>query len=192
MDIHTEPEQDTGPYKLWDSGEDGLPDIAARCVISVEAIEDVYPCTPLQEGLMAITMHQLTAYVSRRVFAMSKDIDVDRLKQAWQIMSEIAPVLRTRILVDQAGNSVQVLTRALSVLEWHQSVELSSYLDEDQRKGIIYGQPLVRFGLVSEPSGDRYFVWTAHHSVYDGWSAGLMYKHVSAIYQSQEVLQLVP
>uniref|UniRef100_A0A093UUI8 Nonribosomal peptide synthetase 8 n=1 Tax=Talaromyces marneffei PM1 TaxID=1077442 RepID=A0A093UUI8_TALMA len=192
MDIDAQPGQDTVPFELWGSGVDGLRDIATRCGLSVENIEDVYPCTPLQEGLMAITMHQPTAYVSRRVFSMSNDIDIDRLKQAWQTLSDSAPVLRTRILVDQAGDSVQVLIRAPSVIEWHQGNDLTSYIDQDQRQGITYGQPLVRFGLVSETAGDRYFIWTAHHSVYDGWSAGLMYKYVVSIYQSQVVPQSVP
>ncbi|KUL87425.1 hypothetical protein ZTR_04651 [Talaromyces verruculosus] len=192
MDIDTEQEQDTAPFELWASGTDDLADIATRCGVHMDSIEDVYPCTPLQEGLMAITMHQPAAYVSRRVFAMSEDIDVDRLKKAWQTMSDVAPVLRTRILIDQAGNSVQVVTRAPSALEWHQGHNLSSYVEQDQQQGVKYGQPLVRFGLINESSGDRYFVWTAHHSVYDGWSAGLMYKHVGSIYQNQQVPQPVP
>ncbi|EED13574.1 nonribosomal peptide synthase, putative [Talaromyces stipitatus ATCC 10500] len=198
MDMDTELEHDTAPFELWDSGTDDnllherLADIASRCRISTGHIEDVYPCTPLQEGLMAITMHQPTAYVSRRIFAMSKDIDSDRLQQAWQTMSDIAPVLRTRIIVDQSGKSVQVLSRAPSTLEWHLGYDLSAYIDKDQRRGIVYGEPLVRFGFISETSGDRYLVWTAHHSAYDGWSAGLMYKHVSSIYHGQEVPQTVP
>ncbi|CRG90801.1 Nonribosomal peptide synthetase 8 [Talaromyces islandicus] len=199
MDIdHTIDEKDTERFELWHVSRDasvlqlGLHSIAEQCRVHVDQIEDVYPCTALQEGLMAITMHQPTAYVSRRVFALADIIDMDSFKAAWQVMIQIAPVLRTRILLGQEHGSLQVLMHAPSNLEWNYSSNLNDYMSKDQKKGIEYGQPLVRLGLVKETSGQRYFVWTAHHSVYDGWSAQLMYKTVAAIYHGESIPQSIP
>lgn len=53
-------EEDIEPFALWpiDGSEaraDQLEEIARQCDISADQIEDVFSCTPLQEGLLATT-----------------------------------------------------------------------------------------------------------------------------------------
>ncbi|KAG5776375.1 hypothetical protein H9Q73_009959 [Fusarium xylarioides] len=144
-----------------------------------EQIEDVYPCTPLQEGLLIATARQPSAYISRRVFSLSDEINVVRLQAAWQKMAEAAPVLRTRILLGLASGSVQVVVN--EPLEWHTASSLDDYIDHDSSLSMTEGKPLIRFGLV-ESTSERLLVWTAHHSVYDGWSLTMMYRQVSNMY----------
>ena len=57
---------------------------AARCCNVKEAqIEDVYPCTPLQEELMAITRKNIGSQVISTVFELPETIDFSRLRAAW-------------------------------------------------------------------------------------------------------------
>jgi amino acid adenylation domain-containing protein len=178
------------PFALWaevskderDSGKAQalIAEIAERCEVKPEQIEDVYPCTPLQEGLLLTTTQQPSAYISRRVFTVGDEIDVVRLQEAWQKMADVAPILRTRILLGRSSGSVQVVVNA--PLTWKTSTSLDTYLEEDRALGMAEGHPLVRFGLVVSPTGERLFVWTAHHSVYDGWSLLSMYQQVAQIY----------
>ncbi|PYI32542.1 CoA-dependent acyltransferase, partial [Aspergillus indologenus CBS 114.80] len=180
---HTE-EADPEPFALWQLPEDTeshlcafqqrLARVAQQCDVAVEDIEDIYPCTSIQEGLIAITAHQPTAYVSRQVYRLGSSIDVDRFQAAWHTLATVTPILRTRILVDpeeaSQGGSLQVVIRG--PLVWHHSTDLDQYVAADEAQGIQLGQPLVRFALIQHPN-ERFLVWTAHHSVYDGWSAAL-------------------
>ncbi|KAF4448426.1 hypothetical protein F53441_8149 [Fusarium austroafricanum] len=176
------------PFSLWAehsrvgaSEQVGLrAEIAERCGAMAEQIEDVYPCTPLQEGLLLTTIRQPNSYISRRVFSLSDEINVARLQAAWQKMAEAAPILRTRILLGLSSGSVQAVVN--TPLEWHTAPSLEEYIDHDSALSMAEGKPLMRFGLVEANNGDRLFVWTAHHSVYDGWSLTMMYRQVSSLY----------
>ena len=190
--------QGMAPFSLWTELSPERPDIlhslldevAGRCATAPEQIEDVYPCTPLQEGLMLATSRRPTAYVSRRLFALDDDIDTPRLQAAWRQMAKAAPILRTRILLGRSNGSIQIVVN--EIIPWQTSDTLDSYLDEDRAIGMAEGQPLVRLGLIVHPTGKRHFVLTAHHSVYDGWSMQLMYQQVAALYRRQELPGLVP
>ncbi|KAK4985318.1 NRPS protein [Elasticomyces elasticus] len=190
--------QELAPFSLWteitpkrpDALQSLLTEVAERCATAPEQIDDVYPCTPLQESLMLATTRRSTAYVSRRLFALDDDIDTVRLQAAWYEVVKAAPILRTRILLGQSTGSLQVVVN--EELHWQTSDTLDGYLDKDRATGMAEGQPLVRLGLVIPPTGKRHFVWTAHHSVYDGWSMQLMYQQVAALYHQQTPPSLEP
>lgn len=179
---------DAAPFSMWKTtsslqAEDmrkELDQVAAQCGVCADRIEDVYPCTPLQEGLIAITARQPTAYISRRVFSLAASVDVDRFKAAWQTMANSAPILRTRIVMGERLDSIQVVI--CGDLLWQQSTSLETYLDEDRTSPMIHGQPLNRIGLIRQSSGEVFFVWTAHHSTCDGWSMNLTLQQVADIY----------
>ena len=188
-------ETDATPFSMWKSiqGADAskqLERVAAQCNVNADQIDDIYPCTPLQEGLIAITSRQPTAYVYRRVFSIDSTIDMDRFKAAWQTMAGSAPILRTRILFGQQVESIQVVVR--EQLHWHQGKSLETYLEQDRAALMTHGQPLNRFGLIKAPAGDRFFVWTTHHSTCDGWSMNLMLQQVADVYLHNTVPRLVP
>ncbi|KKK14380.1 hypothetical protein ARAM_000096 [Aspergillus rambellii] len=77
-------------FSLWKQGTDTdlqcdkpqLQRVADLCKTSIEDIEDVYPCTPLQEGLMAITTQQPGAYIGRWVFRIHKTVEIVAFKEA--------------------------------------------------------------------------------------------------------------
>ena len=66
---------------------------------STAEIEDIYPCTPLQEGMMALSIAGTQAkYATQAVFRLPHAIDIGRLKDAWDTVIQSSPVLRTRII----------------------------------------------------------------------------------------------
>ena len=107
-------------------------------------------------------------------------MDVDRFTAAWQTMANSAPILRTRIIMGERLDSIQVVVGG--DLLWQQSTSLESYLDEDRISPMMHGQPLNRIGLIRQSSGEISFVWTAHHSTCDGWSMNLTLQQVADIY----------
>ncbi|KAM3065452.1 hypothetical protein ACMFMF_011174 [Clarireedia jacksonii] len=189
---------DAIPFSLWREVSEKEPweikeqldHVALQCGVGANQIEDVYPCTPLQEGLIAMTARQPTAYISRQVFSLADTIDIERFQAAWQRLAVSAPILRTRILFKSQSTSLQVVIR--DKFQWRHDSSLESYIKESCGTSMAPGMPLNEFGLVEEASGKRFFVWNSHHSTYDGWSMNLMLKQVAEIYHHNTVPRFIP
>ncbi|KAL4814663.1 hypothetical protein BDW67DRAFT_186464 [Aspergillus spinulosporus] len=157
-----------------------LQEIASQCKVEVDVIEDAYPCTPLQQGLMAITAQHPQAYISRWVFRLEDAIDVSRFREAWRKLVKLSPILRTRIIQDPKAGGMQVVLQ--DQLTWDNVLsELQSYIAEDSAKSMGFGDPLARFAVVTSGQA-RFFVWTAHHSTYDGWTIRKLMEAAFALY----------
>ncbi|KAF2257486.1 acetyl-CoA synthetase-like protein, partial [Lojkania enalia] len=166
-----------------------LADVAAQCCVSADQIEDVYPCSPLQAGLMAITAQRPEAYVVQRVFRLQAGLSTQQLKAAWTQLAEILPILRTRIIPSVQVDALQVVVREQPI--WHEGTSLEEYLATDRATPIMYGGALSRTAIV-ENGARRYFVWTTHHSVYDGWSIVKMMEILAQLLRDERPSAPVP
>jgi len=164
-----------------DSLAEILQQASAQCQVKPEDIEDIYPCTPLQEGLVAISVRQAGAYVSQMAFRMPRRVTLERFKEAWEKVIEAHPILRTRVINPTVGASLQVVIRKNIV--WQAGTSLKAYLEADRKIPITRGGPLLRLGISGSSEGDRHFIWTAHHAVYDGYSIGLILDQVSKCFE---------
>lgn len=71
-----------------------------KCKLSDEQdIEDLYPGTPLQEGLMALTMRQPGSYVAKTVFKLPEYVSDEKFIKAWEKTVAACSNLRTRIVL---------------------------------------------------------------------------------------------
>lgn len=77
----------------------------------------MYPCTPLQEGLLALTARDAAAYVGQWLYHIDLPgpVDSSRLRQAWRRAAETHPILRTRFAQDDGGKVYQVVVRDSSI-----------------------------------------------------------------------------
>ncbi|RYP81490.1 hypothetical protein DL769_001961 [Monosporascus sp. CRB-8-3] len=175
------------PFSLLNAFSDRgriIHDAAAACGVAVEDVEDVYPCTPLQEGLVAISTRMPGAYVLQSPFQLPSTIDMTRFRDAWQQVVDSSAILRTRIVLTSALDAVQVVLRP-HPLEWRtESATLNDYLARERATLINYGQSLNRYTIVGSGS-TRYFVWSAHHATYDGWSLPRLFDCVANIYNGK-------
>jgi hypothetical protein len=160
-----------------------LYEAVAQCNVQPEQIEDIYPCTPLQEGLMSISVRQQGAYLSQMVYRIPATLAIDRFKEAWDKVIEAHPILRTRIINSESGGCYQVVLRER--IPWQSAASLDEYLDADMKMAIIHGDSLNRLAITSDSLGDRHFIWTAHHAVYDGYSVGLLFDQLTRYYEQQ-------
>lgn len=168
-------------------------EVAAHCQVEVGIVEDVYPCTPLQEGLLALTAKQAAAYISRDIIKLPKNVvDIERYRRAWEAVIARNAILRTRIVQTKLNGLVQVVIKkeAAKAAEWARSTSLSNYLAENPTSQETVGGKLCRWAIVTPPgvNGINYFVWTVHHALYDGWTISIITDQVSRIYRGEEVL----
>ena len=183
-------EQDPAAFELWGNFTTTTPEeqkgwlstIAERCNVASIDIEDAYPATPLQEGLMAMTAQRPGVFVAQNVFRVRQDMDIERFNQAWATLEKSLPILRTRIVYHSAQTgTVQVVQR--NALEWYHGTDLQEYLAADKTLSFGYGTPLHRLAMVEIADKKKYFVWTQHHSGYDGYQMALMLDLLARLYQ---------
>ena len=194
-------QQKIQPFSLLKSGiqnNDACRQVAESCSVGtfkVEAsqIEDIFPCTALQEGLLALTVGGSGKYIGRHLAELKHDVDIVRFQSAWQKVSEKASVLRTHIVNLPGQGLVQVVIqgalqwqRFSSRAEWQVSTNPENRLQEDANENAMgLGLPLSRLALIHE-AGKNYFAWTQHHATYDGWSLPLVQKEVEKVYSDQQ------
>ncbi|KAH7122777.1 hypothetical protein B0J11DRAFT_608385 [Dendryphion nanum] len=169
------------PFSLIPADEELIDDVAAMCNLTVDDVEDVYPCTPLQEGLMELATQQKGAYTAQRVFRIQEDLDIERFKSAWSQLVALHPILRTRIVLSNTG-AVQVVVK--ENVKWQTETSLNDYLTKDKSEFVQYGSPLARYALDAE---HRHFIWTVHHALYDGHSAITLMEQLEALYNGAHI-----
>lgn len=87
---------------------------------SKDQIEDIYPCSPMQEGILLSQLRDSSAYMFHTVFEVKDSktgrIDPEQLQKAWKMVVDRHPVLRT-IFIDSnynGGSFDQLVLRKLN------------------------------------------------------------------------------
>ncbi len=158
---------------------------------------DVYPLSPMQEGML---FHTLLApdsgvYVTQVVLGFAADdMDLDLLAQSWQRVAARHAALRTFFAWEGLETPIQVVERQVDMpierLDWRRvrAADASRRLAAWQRaeRGTSFDlarAPLSRLGLIQLPARRSAVVWTFHHIILDGWSVPLVLRDVEAIYR---------
>ena len=161
---------------------------AALCGVHISQVEDVYPCTPLQEGLLAMTTKRAGDYVSRVTLEL-QNIDISRFRNAWDKVVANTPILRTRIIDLPGQGLMQAVIK--TPIEWSIAHGLDDCLRGDSTIGL--NRPLCHFGLVQNAeSGRQWFVRNLHHALFDGWSISLVHEQVARAYLDTPSESIVP
>ena len=157
-------------------------EVERQCSISQDMIEDIYPCTPLQKGMMALSMLKPGVYLEQHIYDIPNSWDVTSFQNAWNVAAISNPILRTRIIQSEQCGWVQVLEKSAN--EWIAAESLETYLQMDRNKLMGFGDPLVRCALINGATDVSVrFVLTLHHAVQDGWSMSLLPKKITEAYK---------
>ncbi|KAJ4116109.1 Nonribosomal peptide synthetase 4 [Fusarium equiseti] len=167
-----------------------LDEVAKHCGTQTSQIQDLYPCSSLQEGLVASSMQKPGAYVAQYVFKVPQSIDIERLKMAWQKTIDNVDILRSRIVNTRSLESYQAILAPHEIAwEYYSNLEASAHTSHlpDRNGGL-----LTRNAIIHSSSADMpYFVWTVHHALYDAWSMPTILKLFSDFYQGETYLPLI-
>ncbi|CAG8905552.1 unnamed protein product [Penicillium egyptiacum] len=197
------PDDSIEPFTLLDPGLDqklARHQAASACTVNEADIEDLFPCTSLQTGLLALTTKSGGDYTGRNVQELGLLIDAYRFKHAWEELVRVVPILRTRI-VDLPGQGfVQVVVREKAA--WSNAGSVEEYLSQDHRYPMGLGTPLMRCGLFSYKSTNEVsgasgpvrwsFALTMHHSIYDGPTSAMIMDTLKSLYNGETPLRLCP
>lgn len=105
--VDSAPEQSIQPCSLLleASRSEITQELAASCGVGVQQVEDIYPTTSLQEGLMALSQTQPGTYLNDMIFGLSAtEIDLTRFESAWNQVVQSDDILRTRIAFSERAS----------------------------------------------------------------------------------------
>ncbi len=152
-------------------------------------VVDVWPLTPLQEGLLfhaLLAQQDVDAYQVQLVVDLEGDVDLARLADAAQALMDRHESLRTVFDYRDDGTLVQLSLGHVPV-DWSTSTATAEQAEDlitrdraihfDMRKA-----PLIRFLLVDLGDGRSRLVVTNHHIVLDGWSMPLLVADLFDLY----------
>ncbi|KAL2132693.1 hypothetical protein VTI74DRAFT_3473 [Chaetomium olivicolor] len=159
-----------------------LEEVSSECKLSRGQIQDMYPCSPLQEGLVTLANKQAGAYVAVNTLNLPDHIDLNLFKAAWQEVVNGTDILRTRIVHTASSGFLQAVI-APEPIDWHDEPSLEEAVAKGQALGLQTGGALTRYAIVDGPEG-RHFVWGIHHALYDGWSLRLLARRVQDVYNN--------
>ncbi|KAJ8206638.1 hypothetical protein LV159_008937, partial [Aspergillus fumigatus] len=176
------------------SAKSNLDDVAAQCNVAISEIEDIYPCTPMQEGLLRTSIRQPGAYFVRRVFRLPTNVNIENFKAAWQTVASLNSIMRTRIVERWNPNSnselLQVVLRER--ISWVFGTSLLEYLQTSRETSTSGGNSLCKYALINDEMTGWYFVWSGHHALFDAWSVILLCQQVTASYNEEPLKDPVP
>ncbi|KAL1606838.1 NRPS [Paraconiothyrium brasiliense] len=149
------------------------------------SVQDIYPTSSLQEGLMVLSARQPGTYNFQWDTVLPSSVDPERFQRAWQTCVKRNTILRTRIVYTELSGSLQVVLNDES--QWTTTGSLEDYLRADKLDIMDYGKSLTRWAIIGDHNGKTHFVWSAHHSIYDGWALPLVLQEVARIYHASDI-----
>lgn len=153
--------------------------------MSRKNIEAIYKLTPVQQGML---MHTLmapnsAAYFDQFVFPASSEAVPEDLVAGFEEMVARHGILRTSFLWGgKLDEPVQVVHREVElpshtedwadVPEEEQEGRLRAFCAEDRQRGFDMKRPPLMRVSVIDMGANLMVVWSYHHILLDGWSAG--------------------
>ncbi|MEM7127274.1 MAG: condensation domain-containing protein [Chloroflexota bacterium] len=163
----------------------------------IENIEDIYPLSPMQQGIL---FHHLLApdamlFTLQFNCVLHGPLESSALQQAWQQTIVQNSILRTAFYWEKLHQPMQVV-RQQATLPWHladwrtlntqqQKSELAALRKRDAATAFDLAQaPLMRIHLIRTEEETHHLIWSYHHLLLDGWSTSLVLNEVWTRYQT--------
>ncbi|MET8685032.1 amino acid adenylation domain-containing protein [Streptomyces sp. NPDC004732] len=159
-------------------------------------VEDVWPLSPLQEGMLFHASYDdqgPDVYTVQSTLDVAGPVDTDRLRASWEALLTRHAALRACFRPVTGARMVQVIPREVT-LPWGEAdvsglVEPEALAEIDRlaarersRRFDLAVPPLLRLLLVRLGERRHRLVVTFHHILMDGWSMPVLLNELSQVY----------
>ncbi|HLM43702.1 MAG TPA: condensation domain-containing protein, partial [Myxococcaceae bacterium] len=162
-----------------------------------ESIEDLYPLSPLQQGLLFHVLHASSAdmYLNQLSWELHGPLDVTAVARAWQETVARHGILRSAFFWEGLEEPLQVVLRDVRLPirseDWREvplserEERFAAWIQADRRQGVeLERAPLLRLALLRLGEQSWRCVVTYSHLVLDGWSLPLVLREVFTRYEA--------
>jgi hypothetical protein len=157
-------------------------------------LEGAYPCAPIQQGILLSQDRDPLSYQTCTTWIVkspegSQPIDIGMLKDAWQMVVDRHPILRTRIVqsVCRDGYFDQVVLKMMPANIQIVSCNSmpSEFISNHRVSFARQAKPLHHLTLCSAPAGDVFCRLEISHAILDALSVQVLKKDLQLAYANQ-------
>jgi amino acid adenylation domain-containing protein/non-ribosomal peptide synthase protein (TIGR01720 family) len=165
--------------------------------VSAGAIEDVYPLTPMQEGLLLHTLLEpgTGLYYMQDRYRINSALDPERFAQAWQAVIARHEALRASFCWNVGEDMLQVIHKPgstpIEYLDWsadqesEQEPRLQALLKAEREAGFdLLNQAPFHLRLIRVGEARYWFMMSNHHILIDAWCRSLLMNDFFDIYMA--------
>jgi len=165
--------------------------------VPASAIEDVYPLTPMQEGLLLHTLLEpgTGLYYMQDRYRINSALDPERFSQAWQAVVARHEALRASFCWNVGEDMLQVIHKPGSTpveyLDWsavpedEQEPRLQALLKQEREAGFdLLNQAPFHLRLIRVGEERYWFMMSNHHILIDAWCRSLLMNDFFDIYMA--------
>ena len=163
--------------------------------VPASAIEDVYPLTPMQEGLLLHTLLEpgTGLYYMQDRYRINSALDPERFAQAWQAVIARHEALRASFCWNVGEDMLQVIHKPgstpIEYLDWsadpqdEQEPRLQALLKAEREAGFdLLNQAPFHLRLIRVGEARYWFMMSNHHILIDAWCRSLLMNDFFDIY----------
>ncbi|MFL1551428.1 non-ribosomal peptide synthetase [Pseudomonas sp. D47] len=165
--------------------------------IAAGTIEDVYPLTPMQEGLLLHTLLEpgTGLYYMQDRYRIHSALDPERFAQAWQAVIARHEALRASFCWNVGEDMLQVIHKPgstpIEYLDWsadpesEQEPRLQALLKAEREAGFdLLNQAPFHLRLIRVGEARYWFLMSNHHILIDAWCRSLLMNDFFDIYMA--------
>ncbi|MHC8406480.1 non-ribosomal peptide synthetase [Pseudomonas sp. TMB3-21] len=165
--------------------------------IPAATIEDVYPLTPMQEGMLLHTLLEpgTGLYYMQDRYRINSELDPQRFAQAWQAVIARHEALRASFCWNVGEDMLQVIHKPgstpIEYLDWSAVVEgeqepkLQTLLKSEREAGFdLLHQAPFHLRLIKVGAARYWFIMSNHHILIDAWCRSLLMNDFFEIYMA--------
>lgn len=181
LECQTEPKSEVAtrpaPFSLLPQG----------AKINLVGLDDAYPVTPLQEGILADSILGTVKYVYRRTYKL-QGVSASQVKLAMNKVLARSSMLRT-VFFPHKRSFIQAVKKTAEI-PWENisGVSLDSVMRDSGREGMPLDEPLIRVTVIDE----EVLLLEMHHSLFDFWSSQFVIQDTIAVLQGKSTIPRLP
>ncbi|WP_340067239.1 amino acid adenylation domain-containing protein [Ascidiimonas aurantiaca] len=154
-------------------------------------LEDVYPLSPLQQGMYYHWLTDPTAYFEQMSYRIQGTVNIAKMKESYDILVARHSVLRTFFTHKLSEDLLQVVKKEVpSTFSFVDALDkpgfsLETFKEEDRARGFdLHKDSQMRLYVIHLGEDQYELVWSMHHILMDGWCLSLLMNEFFQIYES--------
>ncbi|MGJ5672512.1 MAG: amino acid adenylation domain-containing protein [Nostochopsis sp.] len=184
-------------FPLVKLNQQGLDQLLASSTSNWQYIEDIYPLSGVQQGMLFESLYAPDSgvYFQQWISTLNGQLNVPAFEQAWQQVVAQHSILRTAFVWEQLTQPLQIVYRQVDVqlhsYDWQQlsaqeqQQQLEQLLQSKRQQGFQLSiAPLMHLCLIQLSADSYQFIFNHHHLLLDGWSMPLLLQDLLQFYQA--------
>lgn len=165
--------------------------------MALDNVEDIYPLSPVQAGMLFHYLDQpdTGVYIGQMSCELHGQLDNNRLHDVWTQLSQRHSILRTSFVWEEMDQPLQIVHKKVD-LDWtlldfselssdEQNQRIQTWKHKDSLTGFdLLQAPVMRLNLLRLAAEHHLLVWTTHHAIADGWSYTVLMQEMLTLYAS--------